>query len=89
MSRAITEHEAELTALGICLSCSAFCDAGDPHAPDCDLATGLGTARGDVTVPGEVCGGPCRQPLIVGERYQHRNDGTWCVGCATTTGEDA
>lgn len=81
MSRPITEHEAELTALGICLSCAAFCDAGDPHAPDCDLATGLGTARGDHTIPGETCAA-CSHALETGEPYAVRDQTIVCLPCA-------
>lgn len=83
----LTMDDAEADSLGLCRHCNVLCDGDltEPHRPECPMATGLGTARGDQAIPGERCAGPCRQSLEAGEHYVYRDDGMWCVGCASTT----
>lgn len=73
---ALTEADAHADATGM----------PRPDTPTLGVELGLGVARGDAHIPGEVCGGPCRQPLEAGEPYTLVGDTVTCLGCAATGG---
>ena len=53
-----------------------------PDSPDPYGGLGIGAARGDVLIPGEVCAGPCRTPLDAGDPYAVVDGEITCLGCA-------